>query len=68
MVGFRKGALGSPYSTETYGNMAPEVGAAAAPSERGPKIGSGVLGKRVTMEVDRDGGMKGGKGKRNVES
>jgi hypothetical protein len=65
MAGFRKGALGSPFQTEYYGNQGMEMGEAGKPSERGPKIGSGALGKRVTMEVSRDDSSKGGKsGKR----
>lgn len=73
---FHKGALGSPFQLEYYGNEGMETGPAGRPSEMGPRIGSGVLGDRVLMEVERDGGTlaKGrgrgrGRGRRgNVES
>ena len=68
-----KGALGSPFQLEYYANEGMDGGPAARPSERGPRIGSGVMGRRVMMEVERDGSSpaaKGrGRGKRgNVES
>ncbi|MDE2100378.1 MAG: hypothetical protein KGL39_24210 [Patescibacteria group bacterium] len=54
MVGFRKGALGSPWSRETYSNDPMDIGDAEY-GEGAPRIGSGVLGERVKMEVQRDG-------------
>ena len=61
---FTKGALGSPFSTEYYGNEGIEMGPGGRPSEGGPKIGSGVLGRRVEMEVQRDNdGPKRGRGR-----
>lgn len=54
MVGFRKGALGSPWSRETYSNEPMDIGTAER-GESGPRIGAGVLGRRVEMEVQRDG-------------
>lgn len=53
-VGFHKGAMGSPFQKEYYGNEGIDMGPGGEPSERGPRIGSGVLGRRVKMEVQRD--------------
>jgi len=50
---FRKGSLGSPWSTEVKGPTAMDPG--DADNFEGPRIGSGVLGKRVQMEVQRAG-------------
>ena len=63
MPGFHKGSSGSPFHTEYYGNAGIETGPGGKPSERGPSIGSGVLGRRVEMEVDRDGSSPARKGK-----
>jgi hypothetical protein len=57
---FHKGALGSPYQLETYGNTGRDPGNAAY--EKGPRIGPGALGRKVTMEVQKSGN---GNGKRN---
>lgn len=54
-VGFHKGWSGSPFHTGYVGNEGIEIGPGGKPSERGPRIGSGVLGRRVTTEVQRDG-------------
>jgi hypothetical protein len=65
---FRKGALGSPWSTEVNGPTAMDPG--NAENFVGPRIGSGVMGDRVRMEIERDGmkSMKGrGRGRRDVE-
>lgn len=51
---FRKGSLGSPWSTEVKGPTAMDPG--DADNFEGPRIGSGVMGKRVMMEVQRAGG------------
>lgn len=60
---FRKGALGSPWSTEVTGPTALDPGTASR--ESGPRVGSGVEGDRVMMEVQRDGGrLAKGRGKR----
>ncbi len=56
--GFHKGWSGSPAHT---GYEANEGIDARPPSERGPRIGAGVLGTRVEMEVERDGGKVGKK-------
>jgi hypothetical protein len=64
MAGFNKGALGSPWSRETYSNEPLDIGDAEY-GEDGPRIASGVLGKRVTMDVQRNSGRgkdRGGKG------
>lgn len=59
-VGFHKGSLGSPYSLETYGNTGLDPGDAQSDSY-GPRIGPGVLGTRVRMEVSRNGNGRGRK-------
>lgn len=67
-VDFHKGSLGSPFQLEY---MADQGIDARAPSERGPRIGAGVLGRRVQMEVSRDSSVsrKGrGRGKGNAEA
>lgn len=58
-VGFHKGWSGSPFHIGYDADEGIEMGPGGKPSERGPKVGAGVLGERVKMEVDRDGGMKG---------
>lgn len=62
-VGFHKGSSGSPFHTEYYGNEGIETGPGGKPSEGGPRVGAGVEGRRVTMEVDRDGSSPSRKGK-----
>jgi len=62
---FRKGSLGSPWSTEVKGPTAMDPG--DADNFEGPRIGSGVLGKRVQMEVGR-AGNRGRSGKSDRES
>ena len=62
---FRKGSLGSPWSTEVKGPTAMDPG--DADNFEGPRIGSGVLGKRVQMEVGRTAG-RGRNGKSDRES
>lgn len=57
---FRVGTSGSPKHTEVKGPMGFGGGAASAPSERGPRIGPGVL-KRVKPEYDRDAEGRGGR-------
>ena len=57
MVGFRKGALGSPFSTEYYTNEGMDLGRGGDRTTM-PKIGPGAEGRRVTMEVSRDSGLK----------
>jgi hypothetical protein len=70
---FKVGTSGSGKHTETHGDGGGMGGAASAPSERGIRIGAGVLGKRVKPEYDRDrqgkdsGGGMGGKMKRYSE-
>jgi hypothetical protein len=54
-LGFHKGWSGSPFHTGYEGNKGAETGPDGKPSERGPRIGSGVLGMRVETEVTRDG-------------
>jgi len=49
MVGFRKGALGSPFSTEYQGDKGMEM---VTNREDGPRIGPGYL-KKVNMEVSK---------------
>ena len=52
---FRKGWSGSPFHLGYDANEG--MGApGTAEMETGPRIGSGVLGDRVTTEVQRDGG------------
>jgi hypothetical protein len=53
MVGFRKGALGSPFSTEYQANEGMDLGNAER-GEGAPRIGPGVLGKKVMMDVQRN--------------
>lgn len=62
-VGFHKGTLGSPFQLETYGDEG-VGGFGEAERTDGPRIGSGVLGRRVTMEVQRDSGRSMRRGKR----
>ena len=52
---FKVGSSGSGKHTETVGTGEGMGGAASAPSEMGPRIGAGVLG-RVRPEYDRDAG------------
>lgn len=63
MPGFRKGALGSPWSRETYTDAPDDIGDAQY-GDDGPRIGPGVLGKRVTMDISKNAGKgkdRGGK-------
>lgn len=69
---FKTGSSGSPKHTETMGSgkgMAGDSGARV--SERGPRIGAGVMGKRVQPEYDRaaegNGGAARGKPKGSYE-
>lgn len=63
---FRRGALGSPWSTEVMGPEALDANSPAAqPSEEGPRIGAGVLGRDVEMEVSRMGRRSRGRGRRD---
>jgi hypothetical protein len=64
MAGFNKGALGSPWSKETYRDEPLDIGDAEY-GEDTPRIGAGVLGKRVTMDMQRNSGRgrdRGGRG------
>jgi hypothetical protein len=54
---FTVGTSGSGKHTEVKGNGASLGG--RAPAESGPRIGSGVLGRRVRPEYDRDSGGNG---------
>ena len=60
-VGFHKGSLGSPFQLEYMADRGIDTGPDGDLSEGGPRIGSGVLGKRVMMEVQRDGSSPGRK-------
>lgn len=61
---FKVGTSGSGKHTETQGDGAGMGGSASAPSEMGPRIGAGVMGRRVTPEYDRDaGGRESGRGR-----
>lgn len=61
---FKVGSSGSGHHTEVKGDGAGMGGPASAPSEMGPRIGSGVMGRRVTPEYDRDaGGRESGRGR-----
>lgn len=51
---FKVGSSGSGKHTEMQGDGGGMGGAASAPSEVGPRIGSGVLGRRVRPEYDKD--------------
>jgi len=54
---FHVGTSGSSKHTEMVGTgEGMGNGPGARPSEMGPRIGAGVLGKRVTPEYDRDAG------------
>ena len=64
-VGFHKGTLGSPFQLETYGDEG-VGGIGTAERTDGPRIGSGVLGRRVEMEVDRDS-SRGRRARRDSE-
>ena len=57
-VGFHKGSLGSPFQLEYQGDEGMDI-SPDTDSQSGPRIGSGVLGKRVTMEVQRAGNGRG---------
>jgi len=52
MVGFRKGALGSPFSTEYQADEGMDTGSAER-GDSGPRVGPGYLGRKVTMEVSK---------------
>ncbi len=70
MVGFRKGSLGSPFSTGYEADKGMDTGDARQ-GEEGPRVGPGVLGDRVETEFSRDGadkrpGRSGGSGKRGA--
>lgn len=51
---FKVGSSGSGKHTETQGSGEGMGGPASRPSEVGPRIGAGVLGRRVKPEYDRD--------------
>lgn len=53
---FKVGSSGSGKHTEVQGTGEGMGGPASRPAEMGPRIGAGVLGKRVTPEYDRDRG------------
>lgn len=57
---FKSGTSGSPKHTEVMGASGYGGGSASAPSERGPRIGPGVLA-RVRPDYDRDKEGRGGK-------
>lgn len=49
---FKRGTSGSPKHTEVTGNMGYDGGHIG---DEGPRIGAGVLGKRVTFEYAKKG-------------
>jgi len=51
---FKVGSSGSGHHTEMQGSGEGMGGPASRPSEMGPRIGAGVLGRRVRPEYDRD--------------
>jgi hypothetical protein len=51
--GFHKGSSGSPFQTEYYGTEGIDTGPGGKPSEEMPRIGAGVLGRRVQPEMSR---------------
>lgn len=51
---FKVGSSGSGKHTEVQGTGEGMGGTASRPSEMGPRIGAGVMGRRVTPEYDRD--------------
>lgn len=53
---FKVGSSGSGKHTEMQGSGEGMGGMASRPSEMGPRIGAGVLGRRVTPEYDKDAG------------
>lgn len=57
-AGFHKGSSGSPFQTEYYGNQGMDTGPGGKPSDEMPRVGAGVMGKRVGTEWTR--GKKGG--------
>lgn len=56
---FKVGSSGSGKHTETVSNGEGMGGPASRPSDPGPRIGGGVLGRRVRPEYDRDAGRNG---------
>lgn len=64
-VGFHKGSLGSPFQLEYQGDEGLEPG--DADYQSGPRVGSGVLGRRVMMEVQRAGTKNFGRGSSDAE-
>jgi hypothetical protein len=68
-IGFHKGWSGSPFHTGYEANEGVDLSADGARAEGGPRIGAGVLGDRVKMEIQRDGGRmgKGRRGRGDVE-
>jgi hypothetical protein len=60
-MGFHKGSSGSPFQTEYYANEGYEARSVA---DRGPRIGAGALGRRVTMEVQKAGSSPARKGRK----
>jgi len=61
---FKEGWSGSGHHTQEVGTGQGMGGPASAPSEMGPRIGAGVLGKRVRPEYDKD--MGNGEGRPKV--
>lgn len=57
-VGFHKGSSGSPFHTEYYGPTGIDMGPGGKPSDPAPRVGSGVLGRKVSAEWNR--GPRGG--------
>lgn len=51
---FKVGSSGSGNHTEMQGSGEGMGGPASRPSEVGPRIGPGVMGRRVRPEYDRD--------------
>ena len=60
-VGFRKGALGCPYSKEYYGNQGMDLGPDAKRGEETYNVDSGVEGKRLTANGSRSSAKSGSK-------
>lgn len=65
---FKVGTSGSGHHTEVVGSGEGMGGEASRPSERGPRIGAGVEGRRVRPEYDRDAEKRGGRTGRGMKT
>ena len=65
--GLHKGSSGSPFHISEYEADMP-IDPGDADYQSGPRVGAGVLGKRVSMEVSKNGNGRSGRRDRNTDS